>query len=275
MTKTILITGATSGIGLETALALAKLNYKIFLTSRDKAKGEKVKTQIVSETGNSDITILECDFNSLKSVQSCALNFLQQSEKLDILINNAGTWENSRSETKDGIETTWAVNHLAPFLLTNLLLPTIKKTPGARIINTSSTLHKGKIKFDDPEFKKGFVGYLAYQQSKLANILFTKELAKHLQGTGVTVNVLHPGIVKTNLIGRNVAIAKWIIGLFQITAKEGAQTTIYLATSDEVKDVTGEYFAKSKLTKTGGQTNDMEAAEQLWKISLEYVKKYL
>ena len=277
MSKTVLITGATSGIGKVTAMELAKKGFEIVFTSRDIQKGESVKQEIITQSGNLKVEVLECNFSSLESVKNLAQNFKSKYKKLDVLINNAGTWETKRKESKDGVELTFAVNHLAPFLLTNLLLDLIKNSAPARIINVSSNLHGGKINFDDIEFKKGFdiSGAAPYTQSKLANILFTKKLSKILQGTGVTVNSLHPGVIKTGLIRNSPGFIKFVLGIFQDTPEEGAKTTIYLASSDEVKNISGEYFDKSKVKDSGDYSNDPAVAEKLWELSLQYVKKFM
>ena len=277
MTKTALITGATSGIGKVTALELAKRAFQIIFTSRDKQKGQDVKQELIKESGNDKIEVLECDLSSLESVKNLAKTVISKYPKLDVLINNAGTWETQRKLSKDGIELTFAVNHLAPFLLTNLLLDLIKKSAPARIVNVSSNLHGGKINFEDIEFKKGYdpTGNKPYTQSKLSNILFTKKLAKLLEETNVTANALHPGIIKTNLIRNAPGFMKLILGMFQDTPEEGAKTSIYLASSDEVENITGQYFAKSKVKDSGDYSNDPEIAEKLWHVSLEYVKDFM
>ena len=275
MSKMVLITGATSGIGKVTALELAKQNMTVVFTSRNMQKGERVKQEIIQESSNPNVEVMECDFNSLESVRDFTQNFKSKYDKLDILINNAGTWEVERKETKDGIEMTFGVNHLAPFLLTNLLLDLIKKSAPSRIINVSSNLHVGEIHFYDLEYKKSFSSPGSYTQSKLANILFTKKLSSILEGTGVTVNCLHPGVIKTSLTRNANPVIKFVLGLFQTTPEEGAKTTLYLATSDEVKNISGEYFAKSKIADSCEYSKKPEIADKLWDISLEYVRRFM
>jgi NAD(P)-dependent dehydrogenase (short-subunit alcohol dehydrogenase family) len=275
MSKTVLITGVTSGIGKITALELAKQKFRVVFTSRNMQKGEQVKQEIIQESGNSEVEVMECDLSSFESIQNFTQNFKSKYDQLDVLINNAGVWETQRKETKEGIEAIFGVNHLAPFLLTNLLLETIKKTPNSRIVNVASSLHVGVIDFDDLEGKKSFSWRKAYTQSKLANILFTKKLARILEGTGITVNCLHPGFIQTDLFRNQPGFVRFVMKFMQITPQEGAKTTLYLATSDEVKNVTGEYFAKSKIANSGEYSKRPEIADKLWDVSLEYTKKFI
>lgn len=275
MSKIVLITGATSGIGKVTALELAKQNMTVVFTSRNMQKGEQVKQEIIQESGNSDVEVMECDLSSFESIKNFTQKFKSKYDKLDILINNAGVWEIQRKETKDGIEMIFGVNHLAPFLLTNLLLETIKNTSNARIVNVASSLHSGVIDFDDLEGKKAFNWRKAYTQSKLSNILFTKKLSSMLKENGVTVNCLHPGFIQTDLFRNQPGFVRFVMKFMQITPKEGAKTTLYLATSDEVKNITGEFFVKSKIADSGEYSKNPEIADKLWEVSLGYVKKFM
>ena len=274
--KTCLITGATSGIGKVTAIELARRGANIVCTARSIGKAEKVKGEIISKTQNLNIDFLECDLSSFGSIKKFVENFKSKYSALHILINNAGVWGIRRRLSKDGIENTFAVNYLAPFLLTNLLLDTIKKSMPARIINVSSEMYRGAtINFEDLEFKRHFGGIKAYSHSKLALILFTRELARKLQGTGVTVNAVHPGLVRTEIFRALPVFIKKFIYMFALPPEEGAKTSIYVATSDEISDISGEYFAKEKIEKASDESYNLEEAKKLWNMSIEYVKKYV
>jgi NAD(P)-dependent dehydrogenase (short-subunit alcohol dehydrogenase family) len=246
--KTILITGATNGIGLETARGLAKTGAHLILVARDAAKGERVVAELKKATQNEQIDLLIADLSRQNSVRALATQVLDRYPRLDVLVNNAGGVFNPRTITADGIETTWAVNHLAYFLLTHLLLDRLKAGAPTRIVSVSSAAHfGGRIRLDDPEFKNGGYNAMgAYSQSKLANILFTKELARRLAGSGVTANCLHPGMVATGFGRSTMGWMGSIVGLamrFGLSPEQGAATSIYLATSPAVADVSGEYFA--------------------------------
>ena len=270
--KIILITGATSGIGKETAIDLARLDATIFFTTRDNLKGEKVKEELIKKTNNKNIHMLKCDLASFESIGNCCKEFKSEYDRLHVLINNAGVWDFKRRESKDGIENIFATNYLAPFLMTNLLLDLLKKSSPSRIINVTSGMHYGTINFDDIEFKNNFSGAKAYRQSKLALILFTRFLAKKLEGTGVTVNTAHPGMNKTNL-GRDAGgFSKMIFKMMGNDPKIGAETSIYLASSSDVKNISGEYFAKKKIKKSSKESYNMILAKKLWDISEEYCK---
>ena len=269
--KICLITGATSGIGKQTAIALAKTGAKVIFTARSKVKGENVLKEIINLSGNNKVEMMELDLASMEAIRRFADQFKSKYSQLHILINNAGGWYKERKVSADGIELSLAANHLGPFLLTNLLLDLIKNSAPARIISVSSAAHKNVyINFNDLEAKKEYKGFKVYSQSKLANILFTKKLAKMLEGTGVTANCLHPGVVNTSFFNQ-LKILKALLGWILISPKKGAETSIYLATSDEVEHVTGEYFAKKKIAKTNSESRNMEIADKLWEISKKYV----
>ena len=279
--KTILITGGTDGIGKATVRGLVLTGATVVFTARDGEKGEKVKREIAAETNNKNIAYLICDLASFSSIRACAREFTERWEKLDVLIHNAGVLPQGRQESKDGIELNFAVNFLAPFLLTNLLLPLLKQSAPSRIINVSSSMYKeGEINFDDLESKKHFDKYKAYAQAKLALLLFTKKLAKDLQGSGVTVNALHPGIVGTQITMQNVRtmnpIAAFIFKRTFITPEQGAQTSIYLATSPEVANVSDKYFVNCRQTKTTAAAEDEASAERLLTLAKgQYLAPYL
>lgn len=270
--KTILITGATNGIGLETARGLAKTGAHLILVARDAAKGERVVAELKKATQNEQIDLLIADLSRQNSVRALATQVLERYPRLDVLVNNAGGVFNPRTITADGIETTWAVNHLAYFLLTHLLVERLKASAPARIVSVSSAAHfGGRIRLDDPEFKNGGYNAMgAYSQSKLANILFTKELARRLAGSGVTANCLHPGMVATGFGRSTMGWMGSIVGLamrFGLSPEQGAATSIYLATSPAVADVSGEYFADRKPARVDAKANDAELARKLWALS--------
>ncbi len=269
--KTAIITGATSGIGRVTAIDIAREGARMVLPVRNIEKGKALKDEIEKETGNTNVEIMHCNLASLDSVRQFAKDFQKKHDKLHLLVNNAGLWETKRKESDDGIEMNFAVNHLAPFLMTNLLLDTIKKSAPARIISVASNAHKyGKMRFNDLEGKKSWGSMQSYAQSKLANILFTRRLARDLEGSGVTANCLHPGVVNTQLFSKLPGVIQKISSLFMITPEKGAQTSIYLATSPDVENITGEYFDKQKIAKTTAHARDMQVADTLWEVSKEY-----
>jgi NAD(P)-dependent dehydrogenase (short-subunit alcohol dehydrogenase family) len=270
--KIVLITGATSGIGKETALGLAKLGATIVFTTRDSLKGEKTRNELIAATNNENIDMLQCDLASFESIKNCCKEFKSKYDRLHVLINNAGVWDFKRRTSKDGIENIFATNYLAPFLMTNLLLDVLKKSNPSHIINLTSGMHYGTINFNDIEFKQNFSGIKAYRQSKLGLILFTRLLAKKLEGGNVTVNCVHPGMNKTDL-GRDAGgFSRMIFKLMGKDPKIGAETSIYLASSPDVENITGEYFAKKKIKRSSKESYDMDLAKQLWDVSKKYVK---
>jgi len=268
--KTVLITGATSGIGKATAIGLANLGATIVFTTRDDAKGAATREDIARLTGNNNMEMLHCDLASFESIRACCAEFKEKYQQLHVLINNAGTWDFKRRESKDGIENIFATNFLAPFLMTTLLLDVLKESVPSRIISLSSGLHSGTINFDDIEAKRKFSGFKAYAQSKLAIILFTRFLAKNLEGTGVTVNCVHPGMVKTDL-GRDAgAIARGMFKIMGSDPAKGAETSIYLASAPEVETRTGEYWFKKEVKKSSKTSYDMDVAQKLWDVAVKY-----
>ena len=259
-TKTILITGTTDGIGKQTALDLAKTGATILLHGRNPARGERVLREIRNATGNGRIEIFIADLASLKQVRNLAEQVHQKHDSLDVLINNAGVYETTRKITQDGFEMTFAVNHLAPFLLTLLLLDLLIKSAPSRIINVSSIAHASSIDFENLQGEKHYGGYEAYSLSKLCNILFTYELAQRLKGGGVTVNCLHPGVINTKLLKTG-----WGMGGSPVT--EGCKTSVYLATAPELAKVTGKYFMNKRQKKSSRISYDTETQTKLWQIS--------
>lgn len=269
--KICLITGGTSGIGKPTARALAAMGATVIIVGRNSDRGQAAVQEIQTKTSNPSVSFMQADLSSQAAIRQLADNFKQQFRQLHVLINNAGGIFMSRALTVDGLEQTIAFNHLAYFLLTNLLLDMIKASAPARIINVSSSWHmRGRINLDDLQRTKRYNGWSAYGQSKLANIMFTQELAKHLQGTGVTVNCLHPGAVATSFAKNNGLLTRLVmtlLGLFMITPEKGAQTSIYLASSPKVEGITGQYFDNKKPAIPSSLANDDNTSRKLWEIS--------
>jgi retinol dehydrogenase 12 len=275
--KTMIVTGANTGIGLETAAGLAKLGARVVLTSRDDAKGAAAVAEIKGRMPEADVHAMNLDLSTLAGVRSFASRFLDSHDSLDVLVNNAGLLLDHRTITPDGFETTFQVNHLGPFLLTNLLLDRIKASAPARIVNVASTAHRGTtLDFDDLHSEQGFQGMRVYGKTKLCNILFTRELARRLEGTGVTANSLHPGTVRTGFGMDGDAKGLLRIGLllarpFFKSPATGAKTSIHLATANGLEGHTGEYWSNIKPSKPSDAATDDDAARRLWDISAELV----
>jgi NAD(P)-dependent dehydrogenase (short-subunit alcohol dehydrogenase family) len=274
--KTVLITGGNSGIGKETALGLARMNATLVIVGRDQERTVGAVEEIKKTTGNDKVDHYLCDMASLAEVRKLASDFLSDHSRLDVLFNNAGAINSKRSLSKDGYELTFAVNHLAHFLLTELLLNILKKSAPSRVITTSSAAANiGKMHFDDLMLERNYTGFKAYGQSKLANQLFTYELARRLHQTKVTANCLHPGTVRTGFAMNNSGALKAGMALFRpfmINANKAAETPIYLASSPEVQNVTGKYFQKKMIKEPPKAAMDLEAASRLWEISEKLVK---
>lgn len=272
--KTALVTGATSGIGKATAEALARQGMTVVLVARDAEKGRAVLEEIRSKSGNPNLDVLLADLSSQAAIRRLAEEFQRKYSKLHVLVNNAGGVFSARKLTVDGLEYTFAFNHLAYFLLTNLLLDTLRASAPARIVNVSSGAQgMGKINFADLQGEQRYSVQAAYSQSKLANVLFTYALARRLEGTGVTANVLHPGVVRTNF-GRVETPLLWrvlfpLIDPFMLTPEKGAETAVYLATSPEVEGVSGKYFAKQKAVRSHSISYDQAVQERLWEVSAQ------
>jgi len=269
--KVVLVTGANSGIGRAASLALAKMGATIVMVARNKERGEAARAEIIKESQNNSVDLLLADLSSLESVRQLATEFQKKYSKLHVLINNAGLFNQRRHVTTDGYEDTFATNYLAPFVLTNLQLDLLKASAPSRIINVSSVGHyNGHINFDDLNLEKEYGGWKAYGQSKLALILFTHELAKKLQGTGVTVNAVHPGTVATNIWSRPLGPVGFIMALpklFMTTPRQGAETIVYLASSPNAKDLNGEYLEKLRVKKSSNESYDEGIAQRLWDVS--------
>ncbi len=268
--KTVLVTGATQGIGKVTALELAKRGASVAITARDLARGEAVAAEIKDKAGAA-VELYLCDFASQADIRRFAGEFLAKHDKLDVLVNNAGAINMERRLTPDGLEMTFAVNHLGYFLLTSLLMPALEAAAPSRIVNVASDAHtRGHIDFDDLMGEKRYAGFRAYGQSKLANILYTYELARRLDGKRITANCLHPGVVATGF-GRNdkswLSYGIKLVAPFFLTPEEGAKTSIYLASSPDVAGTTGKYFAKSTEKKSNRESYDRDVQRRLWEVS--------
>jgi len=274
--KICMVTGANSGIGKATALALAQMGATVVMVCRDRARGEEARSEITTKSKNNAVDLLQADLSSQQSIRQLVEHFKQRYTHLHVLINNAGAAFTGRRETVDGLEMTFAVNYLAPFLLTHLLLDVLKASAPARIVNVSSASHKsGYIQMDDLQGEKHNRSMRAYPQSKLAIVLFTYELARRLQGTGVTANCLDPGFVATNIgqTGASLPVRLLIklIGSFGTSPEKGAKTSIYLASSPEVEGVTGKYFVKSLPKRSAAISYDESLQRQLWEQSAKLV----
>jgi NAD(P)-dependent dehydrogenase (short-subunit alcohol dehydrogenase family) len=269
--KHCLVTGATDGIGKETALALARVGASVIVVGRSRAKTEATVDQIQQQTDSAKVEYLLADLSSQAEIRRLADDFKRNYARLDVLVNNAGAMFIRRKESIDGIEMTFALNHLGYFLLTNLLLDVLKASAPARIINVASGSHyNAEIEFAELKAPRRYRGTQRYGLSKLGNVLFTYELSRRLEGTGVTANALHPGFVSTNMganIGWYVRLFKPLINLRAIPVEEGADTVIHLATSAEVDGITGKYFYKRKPRETSSISYDEDIAKRLWIVS--------
>jgi NAD(P)-dependent dehydrogenase (short-subunit alcohol dehydrogenase family) len=270
--KVYLVTGASSGIGEATALELARQNATVVGIGNNPRRIHKSMERILSETGN-DVEFIRADLSSQAEVRRAADIFRSKYHRLDVLINNAGSFFPFRRKSADGIEMNFALNHLAYFLLTNLLLDVMYASVPSRVVNVSSNGHYGNpVDFKDIQFKNSYRPLKAYGRTKFANVLFTYELARRLKGTGVTTNALHPGWVRTK-IARNFG---WLAGLFMplvqwnaMSPEEGALTSLYLASSSDVQDISGKFFINCKQVNSDPKTYDREAQSRLWRISTE------
>ena len=269
--KTVLITGANGGIGKMTACNLAKMGAQVVMVARSQERGEAALGNVKAASGSDDVHLLLADLSSQTAVRQLAATFKANYDRLDVLINNAGAIFLKRKLSADGIEMTFALNHISYFLLTNLLLDMLKASSPARIINVSSVAHEmNPLNFDDLQSEKAYRGFQAYGKSKLANLLFTYELDRRLKGSGITVNALHPGFVGTNFAknnGRLVRLAMFFINKFALPPEKGAETPVYLAAAPEVAAVSGQYFYQKKTKRSSSASYDEAAAQRLWQIS--------
>ena len=274
--KVCMVTGANSGIGKATALALAQMGATVVMVCRDRARGEEARREITTKSSHNAADLLQADLSSQQSIRQLVEHFEHHYTHLHVLINNAGAAFPGRRETVDGLEMTFAVNYLAPFLLTNLLLEVLKASAPARIVNVSSGSHEaGYIKLDNLQSKNPYGSMKVYGQAKLAVVLFTYELARRLEGMGVTVNCLHPGFVATHFgqsgAGPAVRLLVKLIGSFGMSPEKGAKTSIYLASSPEVEGVTGNYFVKSIPRRSAAISYDESLQRHLWEQSAKLV----
>ncbi len=270
--KVCLVTGATAGLGKATARQLARQGATVIVVGRDPEKSRATVNEIKQQTGNPNVESMLADLSVQKEVRALAEQFKSKYQSLNVLVNNAGAIFLRHQESADGIEMTFALNHLNYFLLTNLLLDTLKASAPARIINVSSRAHVRVpgLNFDDLQNRKGYAGQQVYGQSKLANVLFTYELARRLEGTRITVNALHPGFVATRFATNNGVLARLarpLLDLFAISVEEGTQTMVYLATSPEVEGMTGKYFYRQQAIPSSPASYDEAAARRLWDVT--------
>ena len=270
--KTVVVTGATSGIGEVAAVELARQGARIVFIARNPLRRDTTLTRLSVANDKAKHAAYLADLSKLSEMKRVAGEIAAAEPRIDVLINNAGTLFAARETTPDGLELTFATNHMAYFVVTNLLLDRLKATPGARIVSTSSDAHKtGKLNFDDLQAEKSFSGFRAYGTSKLCNILFTRELARRLAGTGVTANCLHPGFVATGFAANNDGMTGFVFGVLKkmaaITPEDGAKTILYLASSPDVAGQSGGYYYKcAPITPTAAAQNDADA-KRLWEVS--------
>jgi retinol dehydrogenase 14 len=274
--KVVLVTGATGGIGKATAIGLATMGARVGITGRDLIRAEQAAADIRTASGNPAVDVFAADMSSQAEVRRLAGAVLDAYPRLDVLVNNVGGFWAHRHPTADGLEHTFALNHLAPFLLTNLLLDRLKASAPARVVTVSSGAQAaGRIDFDDLQGARSYSGQRAYSQSKLANILFTNELARRLQGTGVTANSVHPGVVRTNFGSEDQAgffqIISRLVRPFLKTPTQGAWTPIYLASSPDVEGITGQFFANRKPKTANKAAGDVDVTARLWRVSADLV----
>ena len=267
--KLCLITGGTDGIGFATARELAARGARLLLVGKNPDKGAGAAAQIVAQAGQGSAEFLRADLSSQLEIRNLAQQIHSRTDRIDVLVNNAGAMFLKRQESADGIEMTFALNQLSYFLLTNLVLDLVAKAPQARIVNVSSDLHKGQqLDFDDLQMRNGYSGMKAYGKSKLANILFSNELARRLQAQGVAVNSLHPGYVNSSFGKNNGALMGGVMALssklFGISTEKGAQTSIYLASAPEAAAVSGKYFAHCREIRPSPESQSEDAAKRLW-----------
>ena len=274
--KTVLITGGTGGIGKAAAIDLASMGARVGITGRDRARAERAARAIEAESGNPAVDVFVADLSSQEEVRRMAGEVLAAYPRLDVLVNNVGGFWAHRHTTVDGLEHTFALNHLAPFLLTSLLLERLAASAPARVVTVSSGAQSmGKIDFDDLMGEQDYSGQRAYNQSKLANVMFTYELARRLEGTGVTATALHPGMTNTAFSAEDpspsMAPIVFAVRPFMKSPKRGAETAVYLASSPEVEGVTGRYFANRKVRRSHDASYDAMTTGRLWQISADLV----
>jgi NAD(P)-dependent dehydrogenase (short-subunit alcohol dehydrogenase family) len=273
--KICIVTGASGGIGFQTARALARKRAHVILVGHHRGRGQAALERIRAEDATLSVEFMLADLSVQEQIRLLAKGVQERYEHLDVLVNNAGGFFLRRRESADGIEMTFALDYLNYFLLTNLLLDLLKDSAPSRVVSVSSAMHEGaQIHFDDLHLEKGYRGWTAYGQAKLADLLFTYELARRLEGTGVTANALHPGFVATNIGQQHWLLRPFMKIVYAFGARspeEGAQTSIYLASSPEVENVSGKYFIDKEPTRSSDASHDQETAQKLWAISEEMV----
>jgi len=274
--KIVVITGGTGGIGKATATGLATLGARVGITGRDPARAEQAAADIRAASGNPAVDAFAADMTSQNELRQLAAVVLEAYPRLDVLVNNVGGFWAHRHSTADGLERTFALNHLAPFLLTNLLLDRLKASAPARVITVSSGAQSmGRIEFDDLQGARSYSGQRAYNQSKLANVMFTNELARRLHGTRVMANSLHPGVVRTNFGAEDQAwfftVISRVVRPLLKTPAQGAQTSIYLASTPDLADVTGQFFTNGKPKRANRIAYDIDMTARLWRVSADLV----
>jgi NAD(P)-dependent dehydrogenase (short-subunit alcohol dehydrogenase family) len=267
--KVAIVTGANTGIGRETARGLARAGATVVLACRDVAKAEAARADIAETTGRQDVAAMALDLGDIGSIRSFARAFGERYPRLDVLVNNAGVHTRKRETTRDGFESTFGVNHLGTALVTLELLPLLKKSAPSRVVVVSSDLHyRGRMGWDDLQYeRRSYRGIAAYNQSKLANVLFTKALARRLRDTGVTANALHPGVVATELTRRYPRALIGVMQMFQLTPAQGAACSLHVATDPSLAAVSGEYFEKSRIKPPSREAQDEAAQEKLWALT--------
>ena len=264
--KVCIVTGANRGLGLATARGLAEQGARVVLTSRDKARGEAALAEIRAVVRDADLDLLLLDLSSQQSIREMAAAFKEKTDRLDVLINNAGVFTNKRVVTPEGLETMFSTNHLGPFLLTNLLLDTLKASAPSRILTVTAP-SSTKLDFDDLQGEKRFSAFNAFGASKMGNLLFTYELARRLEGTGVTANAIHPGLMKSNLMHEVPAPMRWLLNLISAAPEKAAATPIYLASSAEVLHTSGKFFKNKRPVASAPYSRDTQVQRRLWEVS--------
>jgi NAD(P)-dependent dehydrogenase (short-subunit alcohol dehydrogenase family) len=264
--KTVVITGANSGIGFATATGLARLGATVIMACRDKGRGEEARNDIISTTGNPLVELLLVDLASQQSIREAVASFKARRDRLDVLINNAAVFKFTRAASPDGPELMFATNHLGPFLLANLLLDVLRASAPARVLTVTapSTV---PLDFDDLQGEKKFSAAQAFGASKMCNLLFTYELARRMEGTGVTANAIHPGLAKSNLMKEANPIMRWAVNLMSGAPEKAAETPIYLASAPEVATVSGQFFRDKKPINSNAYSHDRAMQNRLWEIS--------
>ncbi len=270
--KLCVVTGANAGIGKQTAIGLARLGARVVMVCRNPERGEAARADVASATG-AEIELMQCDMASFASMRDFAARFAERHDRLDVLVNNAGMMFAKRELTEDGLESTFAVNHLGYYMITNLLRDLLIQSAPARVVVVASTAHKrARLDWENLQGEKRFSSFKAYALSKLCNILFTYELARRLEGTGVTANCLHPGVVASNFGSTAGPLFRNLVKIghpFLMSPERGARTSIYVASAPELADTTGTYFARSRPARSSAISHDRAAQARLWQLSAD------